>query len=123
VPIGVPGRVRRFLRHSCGRWIGVAELARPLRFRQTEIEDFRLAALGDKDVRRLDVAMDNFLLMRRIERIGNLDRQFEQVGQFERLAGNPVLQRAPLEQLHREEPRPLVLADVIDRADIGMVQR
>jgi hypothetical protein len=117
-----PGNREMFLRDGGGRQGGRGGPL-PLRFRQTEIENFCLAALRDEDVRRLDVAMNDLLLMRRVERVGNLNRQFEQVWHREGLAGNPVLQRAPFEQLHRDEPRLVVLADVVNRADIRMVQR
>jgi len=36
--------------------------------------------------------------------------------------GNPVLQRLALQQLHADEGLALVLVDVVDRADIGVVE-
>jgi hypothetical protein len=41
--------------------------------RQTKIKNLGVPALGDKNVRRLDVAMDDSLLVGGIESVGNLD--------------------------------------------------
>ena len=46
--------------------------AAPRHFRQPEIEDLRLTAFGHHDVRRFDVAMNDPLRVRGIERIGDL---------------------------------------------------
>src|SRR5580658_10386274 len=43
--------------------------------RQTKVEDLYFAADGDKDVLRLDVAMNNVFLMCRLQSTRNLDRQ------------------------------------------------
>jgi len=41
-------------------------------FGDAEIEQLRLAALRDEDVCRLDVAMDDALRVRGVERVGDL---------------------------------------------------
>ena len=46
-------------------------------FRQAEIENLGLAARGDENVRWLDVAVNDALRVRRIQRIGNLDGEVE----------------------------------------------
>jgi hypothetical protein len=46
-------------------------------FRQAEIENLGLAAGGDENVRGLDVAMNDPFLVRRVQRIGNLDGETE----------------------------------------------
>ena len=57
-----------------------------------------------------------------IERIGNLNSQVEQEVDRQRLAVDTVLQRLPLEKLHREEGAAVVFANVVDRADIRMIE-
>src|SRR5208282_2993012 len=45
--------------------------------RQTKVQNFYFAADGDKDVLRLDVAMNNVLLMGRLQPTRDLDRQVQ----------------------------------------------
>ena len=45
-------------------------------FCQTEVEDFHLSALGDKNICRLDVAMHDALGVRGVESIGKLNSDF-----------------------------------------------
>ena len=85
-----------------------------------------MAAGGDEDVRRLDIAMHDALRMCRIERVGDFDAQLDDPVNFERLERMPLdemFERLPFEQLHHEELLPLVFADVIDRADVRVIQR
>jgi hypothetical protein len=55
------------------RVVGTANRADRLHLRQTKIQNLGVSAFGDKNVRRLDVAMHDTLGMRRVQRIGNLD--------------------------------------------------
>jgi len=71
------GRLARLdetaLSHTCGR-----DARAPSELCQAEIQDLRRAPAGDKDVGRLDVAVDDALLVRRVQRIGNLDCEVQQ---------------------------------------------
>jgi len=62
------------------------------------------------------------LLVRRLERIGDVDADLEELPRFERSDVDTVLQGHPLEQLHHDEGLPLVLSDVVNRADVGVVE-
>ena len=42
-------------------------------FCETEVEDLRMAALGDEDIRGLDVAMNNALAVRRVQGLRHFD--------------------------------------------------
>ena len=58
-----------------------------------------------------------------IERIGNFDGDIEHSLDFERPPGNDVLQRRALQIFHHDERTSIVLADFVDGADVGMIQR
>ena len=92
-------------------------------FRQAEIQNLRVPARGHKNVGGLDVAMHDSLGMRSIERLGNLDAQRQQGLVIQSTPGHPVFQRRAFEKLHRDKRVPLVPADFVNSADVGMVQR
>src|SRR6202044_3665167 len=56
-------------------------------FRQAEVQNFRLAAIGQKNVRGLDVAVNDVFGVRGIQRVGGLDRGIEQRIEGQRAAG------------------------------------
>ena len=89
---------------------------------QSEVEDFGLPAFGDENVRRLDVAVHDFLGVRGIKRIGDFDGQGEQGLGVHGLARDAVLQRDPVEKLHGDEGLAVLLANVVNGADVGMIQ-
>jgi len=60
--------------------------------------------------------------MCRVERVGNLDAQIEHCLDFQRLAIDPMSERLPLQQFHRNERPPIDLIDFVDRADVRVVQ-
>ena len=82
-----------------------------------------MTARSDEDVRGLDVAVDDAGGMRGVQRVGNLDPDVEQRIQAERAGGKPILQRRALQVLHDDERTPVLLADVMDGADVRVVQR
>jgi hypothetical protein len=90
---------------------------------QPEVEQLGVTATGHENIRRLDVAMDDIAAVRGVERIDNLHGEVEQFLVRQRLAANPVLQRLALEQFHHDERLAVVLADLVNHADVGMIQR
>ncbi len=92
-------------------------------FREAEIEDLGLAAIGDEDVCRLDVAMDDAFAVGGVEGVGHADRQVEQSIDRERAHGDAVLQGDALQKLHRDKGPAVVLVDVVNRADVRVVER
>ncbi len=102
-------RLGRFLRHG--------ELG------EAKVQNFRRAARDQEDVRGLDVAMDDAFGVRGVQAIGDLDGHVKKIGQGQGLAGDAVFQGLAFEQLHRDEGAPFKFANVVDGADIGMVQR
>ena len=81
-----------------------------------------MAAFRRKDVCRLYISMNDTLGMRRIECVRNLNRESEQRIRLDRFPGNPVLQCHPLQILHCNEGLVTMLADFVNRADVGMVE-
>src|SRR6266852_5423263 len=67
--------------------------------------------------------MDYALRMCRVESVGNLDAQIEHRFDLQWLARDRVPERLPLQQFHGNEGSPLGLVNLIDRADVRVVQR
>ena len=91
--------------------------------RQAEVEHLHLAAAREEDVGRLDVAMQDAFGVRGVERVGDLRGDVEQVPQIERPPDSCAIERLALEQLHREVELPVVLVEVVDRADVRVIER
>jgi hypothetical protein len=92
--------------------------------RQAEIHDDRLAALFDHDVGRLQVAVDDAVVMRFLQRLGELADHVQYLPLGKRFVGlNEIGKRTPFDIGHRNVVLRFDLADVVDRADVGMSQR
>ena len=95
----------------CGRRRG-----RPCR---AELQQLHVAVGGDEDVRRLQVAVNDAAAMRGAERIGQLHADVEQ---RDRPAGgrvgNHLVECASLEQLADQKRLSVVLAGVVNGADV-----
>ena len=89
---------------------------------QAEVENLGVPALGDENVGGLDVAMDDAFAVRGIERVGDLDGQAEQHVHFQRATGDAVLEGQAIEVLHGDESLAIFLANIVNGADVGMVQ-
>src|SRR5216684_6252264 len=87
-----------------------------------EVQNLGLAARSNENVGGLDVAMDDIGAVCRIQRVSNLDTQFEHLVHFEPLPGDAVPERLTLEQLHGNERLALMLLDLIDRRDIRVIE-
>src|SRR5713101_7688355 len=58
---------------------------------QSKIENLRVSTFGDENVRRLDIALNDSVRMRRVERISQLNGDSEQRVQFHRPYADQVL--------------------------------
>ena len=93
-----------------GRWpLGV----RGTQLRKAEIQQLD-AGLGDEDIRGLQVAMGDALLVRGVERVANLHRVLQRLIDRQR-----PLERRALDVLHHQVIRP----DIVKLADVRMIQR
>ena len=91
--------------------------------RQSEVENLGVPAPRDENVRRLDVAMNDALAVRRIQRVGHFGSEIEQQLVLHRTPGDAMLQRYAVEEFHHHEDAAVFFADVVNSADIGMIQR
>ena len=66
--------------------------------------------------------MNDAFAVRGIERIRDLNGQQEQLLIIQRTAGDDVFERQAVQILHGDECSSLLLPDVVNGADIGMIQ-
>ena len=109
----------------CCRRIGVGVTAAKQRrdLRQSEVENLGGPSPGDEDVGGLDVAMDDAFGMRRIEGVRDLDPEANDLFDIDRPLGDAVLECRAFEILHDDAGAAVLLADVMNGADVRMVQR
>ena len=88
--------------------------------RQPEVDDLDVAILGDEHVLRLEIAMNDAVLVFR-QRVTGLDGQIERPPQFERTVLQQVAQRLPTHVLHDDVGASVSLADVVDGGDVRMI--
>src|ERR1700733_8135811 len=90
--------------------------------RQTKIQDFYLPALHEEDIRGFDIAVHDSFGVCRIEAVCDLNCGLHQLRYFDWLSGNTVLESLPLEQLHRDERTSFEFSDIVNRADVGVIE-
>ena len=61
--------------------------------------------------------------MRGIESVRDLEAQIEHGLDLQRLASDPMPERLPFQQFHGDEGSPIDFVDLVDGADVGVVQR
>ena len=96
------------------------------RFSQAEIEqlDAEMAGLGGQHhVGRLQISMGDAGAMGPVERIGDLLRHHQCGRDGQWTPGDPCRQRFAVDQLHHQEGGLALLPDVVERADVRVVQR
>jgi len=80
-------------------------------------------AFGDKNVCRLDVAVNDAFLMRRVERIRDLNPQYQEYFCLQWPPRDSVLEGHTAQKLHSDECLPVLIVNFVDRANVGMIQR
>ncbi len=75
-----------------------------------------------QDICRLDVAVDDALLMRIGECFAELNDILDRLAQRQPAGGDPIAQRSALNIAHDQEGRAILLADIVDRQDCGVLQ-
>ena len=92
-------------------------------FGQAEVQHLDRAVGRDLDVGRLQIAMDDAVLVRRFERLGNLPRDRQRFVDGQRAARDPVGERVALDQLQDERVDVAAVLEPVDRRDVRMVER
>jgi hypothetical protein len=94
----------------------------------TEVQHLHLPPRRDEEIGRLQVAVHDAFAVRGVERIGDVLAERQHIVERQRAAGDAGLQRFALEQLHDHVvfdllgARRLVLADVVERADVRVIE-
>ena len=92
------------------------------RLGEAEVEDLDLAVRRELDVRGLQVAVDDPLLVRRLEGLGDLAGDGEGLVERERAALQPLGEVFALDELHDEGADAARLLEAVDRGDVGVLQ-
>ena len=92
-----------------------------MQLREAEVEQLR-TALGQHHVARLQVAVNDALAMRLVERVGDLDAGLERLRDPQRALLETLRERFTFEVLHDQEISSVLMPDVIERADVRVVQ-
>ena len=95
---------------------------RPGQFGQTEIQNFHSAVAGDKKVFRLQVTMDDALLVRRRQSARHLQAVVNCLAGGERAVPQSLAQGFAFQQLRDDVRRALLVSDVEDGKNVGMIQ-
>ncbi len=95
--------LRRARRSCVGEFVGLRARRRRRveRLRQPEVQHLDDAVVADLDVRRLQIAMDDALLVRRFERVGDLP------GDGQRLVERQTGRRRAMQRRRASAPRPV----------------
>jgi hypothetical protein len=135
--IDVPARIRLLVAHLLGRGVaigadedagaravGLVALLLDL-LGDAEVGEHRAAGpVLDQDVARLDVAVDDALAVREVERRGDLAADAHHLGErASSLLADDRAQVRPLDQVHQDERAELGIdVDVVDAHDVRVLQ-
>ena len=95
-------------------------------FREPEVEHLHDAVRRERDVRRLQIAVDDAALVRRIERVRDLPRDRQRFVEPDALGPLPfelLRQRLSLDQLQHQRMDVAFVLEPVDGADVRVIQR
>jgi hypothetical protein len=93
-----------------------------IEFRQSEVENLEAAVFRQEDVVWLEVAMDDSGIVSGGQSAGQFHAVVQHLAQPHRAFTQAVAQGLALQQLGHNVRRAVVLADVKDRNNVGMIQ-
>ena len=91
-------------------------------FGQAEIENFCRAAIDQKNVGGLDVAMNDAFDVGGFEAVGDLNADLQKFRSGDGLPGDAVLESLALEKFHGDEGTAFEFADVVNGADVRVIE-
>ena len=103
-------------------WPALAGESRLHSFRQAEVQDLHCPVRTHLDVRRFQIAVDDPLLVRRFEGLGDLPRDRQRFVQRNGTFSDAVSQRRPFHQLHDQRDGAVRLFEPVNVGDVRMVQ-
>ena len=89
---------------------------------EPEVEDLDVLVPGDEDVLGLEVAVDDALRVGGRQTFGDLDAVLHRPPDGHVALPKPLAQGAALEQLGHDEGDAVVLSDVVDGHDVGVIE-
>ena len=94
------------------------------RLREAEVQHLHRAVGPQLDVRGLQIAMNDALLVRGFERLGNLPRDRQRVVERNRSLERCARRASAVDELHaRARCMPSRFLEAVDRGDVRMIQR
>jgi hypothetical protein len=93
------------------------------RFREAKVEHLDGTCAGHLDIGWLEIAMDDAFLVRGLERLGDLPRDLERLGERQWSTRETIRQRGAIDELHHDRVQPLCDFETVNRGDMRMVQR
>src|SRR5262249_17923057 len=91
--------------------------------RQAEVEHFYLVVGRERDIRRLEIAVDDALVVRGLQGVGNLPRDRQRIAEGQTAAPEPPGERVAFDELEDKQARLSNLLESMNRGDVRMVQR
>ena len=93
-------------------------------FASPKSSTFTVPSGAQLDVRGLQIAMDDALVVRRLERVGDLPRDRHRLVERNRPLSDAVRERRPLDQLQHQRLDTLAgFFEAVNRGDVRMVER
>src|SRR5205814_544887 len=90
---------------------------------ETEVEDLHLTLGGQHDIGRLQIAMDDPFLVRRLERVDDLAGDREGIGEWDGARNQSLRQRFAIDELEDKKSRAARFLEAVDGRDVRMIQR
>ena len=93
------------------------------RLADAEVHDLRAAVLGQHDVARLQIAVDDARIVRDRQTVGDLAGDLDHARGLQPLPLDRAVERLPGDELHDDERPAVQVADVVDGDDVRVVEQ